>query len=325
MIIAEIGQAHEGSFGMAMSYISALVGSNVDAIKFQIHIAEAESSELEPFRVNFAVEDKSRFDYWKRTSFTRQQWFELKSYCESNGFEFLASPFSIEAFELLEEMGVKRYKLGSGEIRNKLLLDRVLNTGKQLIFSNGLINNEEELKLIRILQEQDVNFVLMQCTTSYPTPSSHTNLSRLHNYRNMNIDFGFSDHSGELYPILAAAALGATYFEFHVVFDKKAFGPDSSSSIEIRDVFKLVKGIRFIQDGLISEKVLDQERNKNTFGKALTTRVNLEKGTKIELSMLETAKPENAGISSSEYKNLIGHTVNKDIPMRAFIQYTDLE
>lgn len=324
MIIAEIAQAHEGSLGMAMSYIDSLVGSGVDAVKFQIHIAEAESSYLEPFRVNFAVEDDTRYDYWKRTSFTRDQWRLLKDRCESNGLEFLASPFSVEAFELLESLNVKRYKLGSGEIRNKLLLDMIIKTGKPMIFSNGLINDKEELDLLHFLKDKKVPFVILQCTTSYPTPSTHTNLSKLHKYRSLNLDFGFSDHSGEIYPILAAAALGASYFEFHVVFDKKAFGPDSASSIEIRDVPRLVEGIKFIQDGIASEKELDQKRNITTFGKALTARVNLKEGTKIELSMLETAKPENAGISSREYEALIGRVVNKDIPKGAFIKHTDI-
>ncbi|MEL6142138.1 MAG: N-acetylneuraminate synthase family protein, partial [Bacteroidota bacterium] len=91
-LIAEIGQAHDGSLGILHSYIDALAETGVDAIKFQTHIAEAESSVLEPFRINFSYEDKTRFDYWKRMSFTPEQWVEIKAHCDEKGLEFISSP-----------------------------------------------------------------------------------------------------------------------------------------------------------------------------------------------------------------------------------------
>src|SRR5690606_21742718 len=96
-IIAEIAQAHEGSLGIAHSYIDALAETGVDTVKFQMHIAEAESSELETFRVNFSYEDKTRYDYWKRMEFTPEQWQGIKSHCEDKGMRFLCSPFSVKA------------------------------------------------------------------------------------------------------------------------------------------------------------------------------------------------------------------------------------
>ena len=78
LIIAEIGQAHEGSLGILHSYIDALASTGVDAVKFQMHIAEAESSAHEPFRVKFSLEDATRFDYWKRMGFTLEQWKGIK-------------------------------------------------------------------------------------------------------------------------------------------------------------------------------------------------------------------------------------------------------
>ena len=92
--IAEIGLAHDGSLGIAHSYIDALSKTGINAIKFQMHLAEYESSEHEKFRVNFSYEDKSRFDYWKRTSFNLEQWIGLKHHCEKLNLDFLVSPFS---------------------------------------------------------------------------------------------------------------------------------------------------------------------------------------------------------------------------------------
>ena len=121
MIIAEIAQAHDGSVGILHSFIDALAATGVDAIKFQTHIAVAESSEHEPFRKKFSYVDKTRFDYWKRMEFTYEEWQEIKNHCEQVNLEFLSSPFSCAAVELLEKQRVKRYKVGSGEINNHLL------------------------------------------------------------------------------------------------------------------------------------------------------------------------------------------------------------
>ena len=115
-IIAEIGQAHEGSLGMAHSYIDAAAQAGADVVKFQTHIADAESSEYEPFRVKFSYEDETRFDYWKRMEFTPDQWLALKEHCDSVGVELMSSPFSCAAVVLLESLNVARYKIGSGEI-----------------------------------------------------------------------------------------------------------------------------------------------------------------------------------------------------------------
>jgi N,N'-diacetyllegionaminate synthase len=106
-IIAEISQAHEGSLGIAHSYIDALATAGVDAVKFQTHIAEAESSASEQFRVKFSYEDATRFDYWKRMEFTAEQWAGLKAHCDEKGVEFISSPFSVAAVELLENIGVQ--------------------------------------------------------------------------------------------------------------------------------------------------------------------------------------------------------------------------
>ena len=109
-IIAEVGQAHDGSLGILHSYIDAMAHTGVDAIKFQTHIAAAESSSYEPFRVNFSYEDKNRYDYWERMSFTLEQWAEIKNHCDKVGLEFISSPFSISAVEMLEKIDVKSYK-----------------------------------------------------------------------------------------------------------------------------------------------------------------------------------------------------------------------
>ena len=137
-IVAEVAQAHDGSLGVLHSYIDALSKTGVDAVKFQMHIAEVESSVYEKFRVKFSYEDKTRYDYWKRTSFSLDQWQDVKEHCEEVGLEFLCSPFSNVAVDWLEKMDVKRYKIGSGDVNNFLMLAKVAETGKDIILSSGM-------------------------------------------------------------------------------------------------------------------------------------------------------------------------------------------
>jgi N,N'-diacetyllegionaminate synthase len=102
LLIAEIAQAHDGSLGMAHAYIDAVAKTSCDAIKFQTYNAEAESSIYEPFRIKFSKQDASRFDYWKRMEFFIKEWKELKAHCDLVGLEFMSSPFSNAAADLLE-------------------------------------------------------------------------------------------------------------------------------------------------------------------------------------------------------------------------------
>src|SRR5687768_13477406 len=168
-LVAEIAQAHEGSLGIAHSYIDALATTGIDAVKFQTHIAEAESSVDEPFRVKFSYEDKTRYDYWRRMEFTAEQWSGLKEHCDRLGLEFISSPFSVAAINILERLNVKRYKVGSGEINNYLLLHRMLETKKPLILSSGMSSYSELRDAVNFIKRFENPFSILQCTTAYPT------------------------------------------------------------------------------------------------------------------------------------------------------------
>ena len=170
-LIAEIGQAHDGSLGMLHSYIDALGDTGVNAIKFQTHIAEAESSEYEPFRVKFSYQDKTRYDYWKRMEFTLDQWKEIKKHCDDLNLEFISSPFSNLAVDWLEEIGVQKYKIASGEINNHLMLEKIAKTGKDIILSSGLSNFTE--------LDETINFLKSYKNMPKNTPNISRNYKRI--------------------------------------------------------------------------------------------------------------------------------------------------
>ena len=136
-LIAEIAQAHDGSLGILHSYIDGVAKTGVQAIKFQMHIAEAESSIYELFRVKFSYADATRFDYWKRMEFTLEQWKGIKKHCDEAGLDFICSPFSNLAVDWLEEINVAAYKVGSGEVSNLLLLEKIAKTGYRTVINTG--------------------------------------------------------------------------------------------------------------------------------------------------------------------------------------------
>jgi N,N'-diacetyllegionaminate synthase len=329
-IIAEIAQAHEGSLGIAHSYIDALASSGINAVKFQTHIAEAESSPLEPFRVKFSYEDETRYDYWKRMEFTEAQWLGLKEHCDKVGIEFLSSPFSNQAVDLLERIGVQRYKIGSGEVTNLLLLERIAKTRKPVIVSSGMSSFPEVKQAVQFLQERGSPVSLLQCTTAYPTRPEEWGLNVMSEFRkSFDLPVGFSDHSGDIYACLAAAALGAKIIEFHVVFDKKMFGPDAKASLTLMEVERLVNGIRQIESSLAT--LVDKsdtgryDQLKTMFGKTLAVNKALVEGHVITFEDLESKKPAGVGIPAADFKKVLGRKVIRAKRAYDFLTNDDVE
>jgi len=329
-IIAELGQAHDGSLGILHSYIDAVAKTGVDAIKFQTHIADAESSQHEPFRVNFSYEDKSRYDYWKRMEFSLEQWKEIKTHCTKVGLEFMSSPFSIAAVDLLEKVGVNRYKIGSGEVTNFLLLEKIISTRKPIILSSGMSSLSELDRTVSFLKSRNADFSILQCTTSYPTKPHQYGLNVIGELRNRyNIKVGYSDHSSEIGTCIAATALGAEILEFHVVFNKDIFGPDSKSSLTIDETMQLVKAVRNIKTALnnpVDKNDISNFRDvKDIFEKSLSINKDMKSGEVITKDDLEAKKPRGFGISASDYLKIIGMKVKNDITKYSFINYKDIE
>ncbi|UWY28604.1 N-acetylneuraminate synthase family protein [Flavobacterium sp. TR2] len=328
-IIAEIGQAHEGSLGILHSYIDALAQTGIDAVKFQMHIAEAESSEHEPFRVKFSLEDQSRFDYWKRMGFSLEQWRGIKKHCDEVGLKFICSPFSNLAVDWLEELGVEQYKIGSGEVNNFLILEKIAHTRKPLILSSGMSSFGELDKTVEFLKERNVEFSILQCTTSYPTKPEQYGLNVIEELKKRyNVPIGFSDHSAKIETCIAATSLGASILEFHVVFDRAIFGPDSKSSLTISETKELVSAVRNIASAISNP--IDKNDNQNfsslkqIFEKSLAVNKDLPKNHILTFGDLESKKPKGFGIDALRFQDVIGKTLNKDLKQWDFLNEKDL-
>lgn len=329
-IIAEIAQAHEGSLGIAHSYIDALAKTGVDAIKFQVHIAEAESSFHEPFRIRSTTQDRTRFDYWKRMEFSPTQWQELKVHCDEAGVEFMASPFSNAAVDLLEEVGVKRYKIGSGEVNNFLLLQKIAETKKPIILSSGMSSLVELDKTVAFLRDLNADFSILQCTTSYPSRPENYGLNVIQELKERyGVTVGYSDHSAKIETCIAATALGADILEFHAIFNRQMFGPDATSSLEIDEIRQLVSAVKNIS--LVQQHPVDKRDNshfkdlKQIFEKSLAVNKKLQAGHALTFEDLEAKKPKGYGIEASKFREVIGRKLSRDFRQWEFLNERDVE
>lgn len=329
-IIAEIGQAHDGSLGMVYAYIDALSHTGVDAVKFQMHIAEAESSMHEPFRVQFSKQDATRYGYWERMGFTLNQWAEIKAHCEAAGMEFLCSPFSNKAVDWLEELGVKQYKIGSGEVNNFLMLEKIARTQKPIILSSGMSSFDELDRTVAFLESRGARYSILQCTTSYPTQAEQFGLNVLAELKNRyQVKVGYSDHSAKIETGIAAVALGAEILEFHVVFDRNQFGPDSSSSLTLTELRQLVASVRNIKTAL--DNPTDKGSNekftglKQIFEKSLAVNKTLPAGHVLSFDDLEAKKPKGHGIDAAQFESVIGKKLSIDKLQWDFLNEGDLQ
>ena len=249
-IIAEIGNTHEGSVPLAKNFIKSASECGVDAVKFQTHFFEYESTADAPNPPYFNGE--SRKEYFNRTAFTQQEWSELKSYAEENcGVDFISSPFSQEACEMLTNIGVKRLKVASGEVTNHPLLRKIAKAGVEVFLSSGMNSIAEIDDAMEILlgHNPEVSITLMQCTSEYPCPAENVGLNVISEFQKKypGIRIGFSDHSLGVYAPLAATMLGAVVLEKHFTLSKLMYGPDAKNSSEPAEFKFLVNEVRQLQ------------------------------------------------------------------------------
>jgi len=330
IIVAEVAQAHDGSLGMAHAYIDAAAAAGANAVKFQTHIAAAESTAGEPWRVKFSMQDASRYDYWKRMEFTKEQWHGLKHHADERGLIFLSSPFSLEAVQLLVEVGVPAWKIPSGETANTPMLDRVIATGWPVILSTGMSPLREIDSAVNRVKAGGAALIVLQCTTAYPCPPEKVGLNMIGLFRaRYSCAVGLSDHSGTIYPGLASAAFGIQFLEVHLVLSREMFGPDVPASITPADLRQLVEGIRFIEKMTASPvdkeaMARDAGELRLAFTKSVVARCDLPAGAVLDEDVLTIKKP-GSGIPAARLPEIVGRRLKRPVTADTLISEDDLE
>ena len=329
-IIGEVAQAHDGSLGMAHAYIDAIASAGADAVKFQTHIAAAESTSQEPWRVQFSPQDATRYEYWKRMEFTHEQWSGLKRHADERGLLFLSSPFSFEAVELLERAGIAAWKIASGETGNLPMLERMAATKLPVLLSTGMSTLQEIDTGVRLVKSHGSPLALLQCTSSYPCPPEKVGLNLIPFFRERyGCAVGLSDHSGTIYPGLAAAVLGIEVLEVHMTLSREMFGPDVPASVTTSELRQLVEGVRFIErivDSPVDKDVaaLDMAPMRGLFTKSVVARIHLPMGTVLREEHLALKKP-GTGIPADRLPLLIGSRLRRSVEADQPLSEEDLE
>jgi len=329
-LIAEVAQAHDGSLGFAHAFIDAAADARADAIKFQTHFADEESTRDEQFRVKFSRQDDSRFDYWKRMEFTDEQWFGLAKHAEERGLDFISSAFSMRAVELLERIGMPVWKVASGELLSPGFLQRLAATGKPVLLSSGMSPYDEIEQAYNLLRSTGAPVAILQCTSRYPTQLPDVGLNVIDELRRrFGCAVGLSDHSGQVFPALIAMARGANIVEAHITLDKRMFGPDVSSSLTVeefgllaktRDAIAVLDGNPVDKDAMAAEMAT----MRGLFQKSVAVKRPLPAGTLLTRDMLTTKKPA-SGIPAGEIERIVGRTLSRAVEPDRVLNWSDLD
>jgi N,N'-diacetyllegionaminate synthase len=329
-VIAEVAQAHDGSLGLAHSYIDAVAETGADAIKFQTHFARQESTLDEPFRVPFAEQDESRYDYWERMEFTPEQWEGLATHAREEGLVFLSSPFSKRAVDVLSDLNVPAWKLGSGEYDNAELASYAAARDGPVLLSTGMARYDEIDDMVRLFEEAGTQYGLFQCTSKYPTSIDEVGWNVVEELRNRhNCPVGLSDHTGSPHPGLMAISRGIDMLEVHVTFDRRMFGPDVEASVTIdeletmcthRDTTATIESNPVDKD----EMATALERNRELFSRSIAPSRSLSAGTKLEADMITPKKP-GTGIPYAKKSEVIGRELTADVDPDRLLTWEDID
>jgi N-acetylneuraminate synthase len=322
-VIAEAGINHNGDTALAAQLVDAAAAAGADAIKFQTHFPE---HEMLPGGATAAYVGESLFDLLTRTALSRDAHFELRNRARDKGIIFLSTPFSREAADFLETVGVPAYKTGSGELTHLPLQQHIARKGRPMIVSTGMSTPEEIERTVQTIRAEGTPFALMHCTSTYPTPYEHVQLGCIAGLKERyGVPAGFSDHTLGNFAAFAAIASGAQLFEKHFTVSRSLPGPDQQGSMEPKELEELVRGIRAIEQSLGAAKKL-QPGEQDVRNMALHSVVSIRDiaaGATIGPDDVWAKRP-GTGIPARQLGEVVGRVAKKAIAKDQLIQWDDL-
>jgi len=324
-VIAEAGINHNGSLLIAKKLVTMAKKAGADCIKFQTHIAEEEmiKTKILPGKIS----KKPLWDIIKNCELNEIEEEEIKRYCKIKKILFLSTPFSIPAVDRLEKIKISAYKIGSGELTNIPFLKHIAKIKKPVILSTGMSNMKEIKIAVELFKKYKTPLALLQTTSEYPCDYKDINLGVIDKYRKIfNVPIGISDHSLGIYTALGAVAKGACIVEKHITLDKNMPGPDQKLSLELIELYELVKGCKAIKQALgDSKKILKKELPVLQFAReSIVTLTKISKNEKFSQKNLTTKRPNTGEIPANEFYKIIGKKAKKDIPKNKQLAHSDV-
>lgn len=321
-IIAEVGINTRNDLTLAKRFIEVAADAGADAVKFQTHLADAEMVESEMRSVGAG----DVYDTVAECEWSIEQHRELQSHAEAHNITFLSTPFSVEGVDLLDEINVPGIKIGSGELNNRHLIQRVADTEKPLLISTGMNSLDEIEAACSYIDDVVDEYALFYCVSEYPTSAEDFDFETISVLKEQfGVPVGFSDHSTGVEAAKVAVGNGAALVEKHFTIDRRLPGPDQEVSIEpeylsdICDFSELYHKTSSKRNGLHTE----ESAIKKWAQHSVVTSKPIEKGERLTEENTTTKRPGN-GISADRYFEILGTKVNRSIPENVTLIKSDL-
>lgn len=333
-IIAEAGVNHNGSFALAIQLIDAAAESGAQIVKFQ-YFTPSKLVIPKAKKANYQIEntmqgaEESQTDMLSKLCLSFEEHVQLYEYCKSKDIEYMCSPFSEADLDLIEPL-ISKIKIASGEATNNLLLEHACTFGKPIILSTGMCTLQEVIEAVQVIKQKcqaDAlpfpSIEILHCNTAYPTPIKDINLKAMLSlektlpliFPDLELYFGYSDHSLGIEVPIAAAALGATVIEKHFTLSRDMDGPDHRASLEPSELKEMVRCIKNVSRALgtgIKKPQPSEIENIPIARKSWYYSSSLSKGKKITKDDIKLLRPGN-GMAPSQFVHILGRELGKDV------------
>lgn len=318
-IIAEAGVNHNGRLELAKLMVDKAKEAGADCIKFQTFISKnivSKNTEKADYQKQQTNSSESQLDMLQKLELSFDEFKELKKYCDFKGIEFLSTAFDFDSIDFLSNLGMKRWKIPSGEITNLPYLIKIAKTKIPVILSTGMSTIDEITKAIDILKTNGSrDITLLHCTTEYPAPYKEVNLRAMYTLNErFSIPVGYSDHTKGTEIAVAAVAMGATVIEKHFTLDRNMEGPDHKASLEPDELKTMIKAIRNVEKALGDgeKKPTESElKNVNVARKSIVAKCSIRKGEIFSEENITTKRPGN-GINPMKWFDVLGQKAIRD-------------
>ncbi|MDY7000172.1 MAG: N-acetylneuraminate synthase family protein [Thermodesulfobacteriota bacterium] len=316
-IIAEIGFNHEADMGSALSMIKAAAGAGADAVKFQTFRAG-----------DIALPDSPHYQGIKDMELGLEQHRELSRAAALAGVDFLSTPFSVWAVDLLEEVGVKAYKAASMDLTNRVLLERIARTGKPLLLSTGMAGLSEIAEALDFVKNKGASEVtLLHCISKYPAEAGQLNLEAISLLKEtFGVPVGYSDHYPGNKACLAAVMLGATVVETHFTLDRTKEGGDHHHSNDPESLKELVRDIRLFRKMRGRKRFFSNRPDRaeaDIFRRGVFAARDIEPGSVLGLQDVLLCRPQ-SGLTTNDLERILGRKTRKAIAKHQAVSWDDV-
>lgn len=322
LIIAEAGVNYNGDIEIAKKMVKAAAEAGADIVKFQTGIPEnviskfAQKADYQKVNTGDSEGSESQLEMARKLMLPWDVYPELIECCKENHIEFLSTPFDIPCAEFLHGLGMKMWKIPSGEITNLPLLLHIAKYGEPVILSSGMSTLEEIKAAAKLLKENGAGkLTVLQCNTEYPTPFADANIRAMLTLREeLLVETGYSDHTMGIEVPIAAAALGAAVLEKHFTLDRTMEGPDQIVSAEPQELKVMVQAVRNVEQALgsgIKEPSPSEKKNMEIARKSIVAKRAIKAGELLSDENI-TAKRPGSGISPMSWFDVIGKKACRD-------------